>query len=114
MNRKVFVATAGLTLAVALGLWLSANDASGDPPPRGDVVVFVTGQGLYYDSIVNGPLPPHGPFQLLEEGANGLQTEFGPGDPGYLGGRWMIDGDGDGEIDTYFSCPLLPPGRETP
>ncbi len=25
----------------------------------------MTSQGLYYDSIVNGPLPPHGPFQLL-------------------------------------------------
>ncbi len=114
MNRKVFAATAGLTVAVGIGLWLSVDNASGDPPPRGDVVVFVTSQGLYYDSIVNGPLPPHGQFQLLEEGANGLQTEFGPGDPGYLGGRWMTDSDGDGEIDTYFSWPLLPPGRETP
>jgi hypothetical protein len=92
---------------------LSSADASGDPPQRGDTVVYVTGQGLYYDSIVNGPLPPKGPFQLLEMGPNGLQTEFGPGDPGYLGGRWKADFDGDGNFD-YFSCPLLPPGRENP
>ena len=95
-------------------LVMSATDASGDPPPRGDAVIFVTSQGLYYDSVVNGPLPPKGPFQLLEMGPDGLQTEFGPGDPGYIGGRWKLDSDGDGEIDTYFSCPLLPPGRENP
>ena len=50
--------------AIAL---VSAN-ANGNPPPRGDVVVFVTSQGLYYDSIVNAPLPPLGPFQLLVMG----------------------------------------------
>lgn len=102
--------------AVMIGTLLtwSGDGAFGDPPPRGDVVVFVTSQGLYYDSVVNGPLPPNGPFQLLEMGPNGLQTEFGPGDPGYIGGRWELDSDGDGEIDMRFSCPLLPPGRENP
>jgi hypothetical protein len=38
-------------------------------------VVFVTSQGLYYDTfVVRDPLPPHGRFQLIENG----QTEFGP------------------------------------
>ena len=111
-RNSLFVAAAIVVVGAVLAL--STPGANGDPPPRGDVVVFVTSQGLYYDSIVNGPLPPRGPFQLLEMGANGLQTEFGPGDTGYRGGRWMMDGDGDGEIDTYFSCPLLPPGRENP
>ena len=79
-------------------------------------VVYVTGQGLYYDSIVTAdPLPPHGPFQQLEmSGPSGLQTEFGPGDPGYVGGRWWIDVNGDftmDEGDKYFLCPLLGPGR---
>ena len=77
-------------------------------------VVFVTSQGLYYDTfVVRDPLPNEGRFQLLTNG----QTEFGPGDPGYLGGRWWEDLDGDGVQDPddhYFLCPLLPPGRPTP
>lgn len=84
---------------------------------RGDgPVIYVTSQGLYYDSIVKTDLPPKGPFQLLEMGPNGLQTEFGPGDVGYIGGRWWKDNNGNGEIDEgeTFMCPLLPPGRESP
>ena len=77
-------------------------------------VVFVTSQGLYYDTFVaKDPLPMEGKFQLL---ANGM-TEFGPGDPGYLGGRWWEDTNINGiqdENDHYFLCPLLPPGRPTP
>jgi hypothetical protein len=77
-------------------------------------VVFVTSQGLYYDTfVVKDPLPMHGRFQLL---ANG-QTEFGPGQPGYLGGRWWEDTNANGEqdpADHFFLCPLLPPGRPTP
>ena len=77
-------------------------------------VVYVTSQGLYYDTFVAvDPLPMKGPFQLLENG----QTEFGPGDPGYLGGRWWEDLNGNGlqdEGDHFFLCPLLGPGRETP
>jgi len=76
--------------------------------------VYVTSQGLYYDTfVVMDPLPMEGPFQLL---AN-MQTEFGPGQSGYLGGRWWDDTDGDGVQDAddhYFLCPLLPPGRTTP
>src|SRR5215216_992693 len=77
-------------------------------------VVFVTSQGLYYDTfVVTDPLPMEGKFQLLVNG----QTEFGPGDPGYLGGRWWEDLNGNGiqdPDDHYFLCPLLPPGRPTP
>jgi hypothetical protein len=76
--------------------------------------VYVTGQGLYYDTFVaQDPLPMHGRFQLI---ANG-ETEFGPGDPGYLGGRWWEDTNGNGQQDSsdhFFLCPLLPPGRPTP
>jgi hypothetical protein len=46
-----------------------------------------------------------------------LQTEFGLGDPEYVGGRWWVDANGDGEMDSgdaYFLCPLLGPGREEP
>ena len=77
-------------------------------------VVYVTSQGLYYDTFVAvDPLPMQGRFQLLENG----QTEFGPGDPGYLGGRWWEDLNGNGIQDAgdhFFLCPLLGPGRATP
>lgn len=77
-------------------------------------VILVTSQGLYYDTyVVQDPLPMKGKFQLLENGV----TPFGPGDPGYLGGRWWEDLNGNGVQDPddhYFLCPLLPPGRETP
>lgn len=77
-------------------------------------VVYVTSQALYYDTfVVKDPLPMEGKFQLLVNG----QTEFGPGQPGYLGGRWWQDLNAN-EIqdasDHYFLCPLLPPGRPTP
>ncbi len=77
-------------------------------------VIFVTSQGLYYDTfVVQDPLPMEGKFQLLTNG----QTEFGPGQPGYLGGRWWEDLNGNGIQDAgdhFFLCPLLPPGRTTP
>jgi len=76
--------------------------------------IFVTSQGLYYDTFVaRDPLPMHGPFQLLVN----MTTEFGPGDPGYLGGRWWEDLNGNGVQDAgdhFFLCPLLPPGIATP
>jgi hypothetical protein len=86
--------------------------------PESPIVIYVTSQGLYYDSIPGPDLPQHGRFQKLEgtPPAN-LWTEFGPGDQGYVGGRWWIDVNGDNVMDagdTYFSCPLLGPGRETP
>ena len=77
-------------------------------------VVFVTSQGLYYDTfVVKDPLPMTGPFQLLTNG----ETEFGPGQQGYRGGRWWDDLNGNGLQDPgdhFFLCPLLPPGRPTP
>jgi hypothetical protein len=79
-------------------------------------VVFVTSQGLYYDSIVVAdPLPMKGRFQQLIPGMDGLSTEFGPGEVGHLGGRWWIDVDEDGEMDAddrFFLCPLLGPGHD--
>jgi hypothetical protein len=76
--------------------------------------VYVTSQGLYYDTFVaQDPLPFEGRFQQIADG----KTEFGPGDPGYLGGRWWEDTNHNGVQDPgdhYFLCPLLPPGRSTP
>lgn len=72
-------------------------------------VVYVSSQGLYFDTFVTAKvLPPHGPFQLLVDGV----TEFGPGDKEFVGGRWMVPQE-DGSY-KYFLCPLLGPGREEP
>lgn len=77
--------------------------------------IYVPGQGLFYDSIALTDLPQQGDFQELEMGGpTGLQTEFGLGDVGYLGGRWWLDVNDDDIMDggdKYFLCPLLGPGR---
>jgi len=97
----VFIALLTVTSASAAG-----RGAAG--------VIYVTSQGLYYDTYtVADPLPFHGRFQQLDNG----QTEFGPGDPGYLGGRWWVDTNANGVMDStdhYFLCPLLGPGRTSP
>jgi hypothetical protein len=86
--------------------------AGGRPASAG--VVYVTSQGLYYDTFVaRDPLPMQGKFQRIADG----MTEFGPGDPGYLGGRWWEDTNGNDmqdEGDHFFLCPLLGPGRQAP
>jgi hypothetical protein len=118
MLRKI----AFLMLVVALSLMIAVPIASADrggEGGRGDgPVIYVTGQDLYNDSIVTAdPVPWEGPFQKLEMGPNGLQTEFGPGDPGYVGGRWWVDTNGNGYQDAddhFFLCPLLGPGRDAP
>jgi hypothetical protein len=109
MKRELVVLLAVVAIALIAALPASAN--------RGDGAlgtVYVTSQGLYYDTFVSAEtLPMHGRFQKLVNGA----TEFGPGTPGYLGGRWWIDLNGN-DIqdagDSFLLCPLLGPGRTTP
>jgi len=63
--------------------------------------------------VVQDPIPFEGQFQQIVNGT----TEFGPGDPGYLGGRWWEDTNENGIMDVtdhYFLCPLLGPGRTSP
>jgi hypothetical protein len=114
MKRKLNV----LVLAVMIALATVIPAAADGPGNRtADVVVYVTSQGLYFDSNVITDLPMRGRFQKLEVVDERLQTEFGPGDPGYLGGRWWMDLNGNNEMDEgdrFFSCPLLGPGRATP
>jgi hypothetical protein len=109
MKRKLAVLL--IVLLFALLAVIPASAGRGNEAPG---VVYVTSQGLYYDTfIVKDPLPFHGRFQKIENGT----TEFGPGDPGYLGGRWWEDTNGNNVMDAtdhYFLCPLLPPGRPTP
>jgi hypothetical protein len=125
-RHTAFVAFVSLVLAAACSKQPTAPSSSSQsnaasaavsPSRFGDRtpgVVYVTSQGLYYDTfVVKDPLPNEGRFQLLVNGT----TEFGPGQPGYLGGRWWEDLNGNGVQDAsdhYFLCPLLPPGRSTP
>jgi hypothetical protein len=117
MKRGRALTIALISLCLVFVTMMSVGYARGGGP-KDRPVIYVTSQELFYDSIVGPDLPPHGPFQQLEmAGPTGLQTEFGPGDPGYVGGRWWIDLNANGEMDEddkYFSCPLLGPGREDP
>lgn len=109
MKRRLVVIFAVLVMALMVTVPASAN--------RGDGAlgaIYVTSQGLYYDTFVSADtLPMHGPFQKLVNGT----TEFGPGDPGYLGGRWWVDVNGNNiqdEGDNFLLCMLLGPGRTSP
>jgi len=121
---KSFKVIGTLVLAASAMLISSVAFAGNNGKGRGSEgspVVYVISQGLYYDSIVLADLPRGGSFQQLVpifdgDELIGLETEFGPTDVGYLGGRWWVDMDGDGNMDDgdgYFLCPLLGPGRET-
>ena len=108
---SLVVIAAGAALASTHALAKDRTTGRGTGP-----VVYVESQGLFYDSIVLADLPPNGRFQQLKpgEGPSGLATEFGPGDVGYLGGRWWIDTNENGyqdADDAFFLCPLLGPGR---
>ncbi len=111
--KRLLSLVGGLLLVVALAAPAAAHEHRSTGRGTGPVV-YVPGQGVAYDSIVLTELPANGPFQKLEMGGpTGLYTEFGPGDPGYLGGRWWVDVNGDGiqnEGDAFFLCPLLGPG----
>ncbi len=104
------IGSASATSSATAGGAVTSPSRFGDRTPG---VIYVTSQGLYYDTfVVKDPLPMSGKFQLLVSG----ETEFGPGQPGYLGGRWWEDENGNGVQDPddhYFLCPLLPPGRTT-
>jgi hypothetical protein len=67
MKTKLSV-LAVLSLVAIAAVWTATETSAlagrGDGP-----VIYVKSQGLYYDSIVTAdPLPPKGPFQLLEMG----------------------------------------------
>lgn len=109
MKRRLSVLLIVLLLTLVAVVPVSAN--------RGDGAlgtIYVSSQGLYYDTFVTAEtLPMQGRFQKLENGV----TEFGPGTPGYLGGRWWVDvnlNDMMDEGDQFLLCPLLGPGRTSP
>jgi hypothetical protein len=111
------VGTAVLAQALMSGPVLAEGQGRGNNDLG---TVYVWSQGLYYETFKTTDLPPRGRFQPLDPTGGpdgGPSTPYGPGDQGYVGGRWWIDTNGDGEMDdmdTYFSCPLLGPGRAEP
>lgn len=120
MRKQTLLKSTLSALALAAGLAFSTSAGAGTPPVTpppgtpntGGPMIYVTSQDTTYATIVLGALPTSGPFQQLFADADGLSTEFGPGDVGYLGGRWWVDADGDGtmnEGDVFFLCPLLGP-----
>ena len=88
-------------------------------------LIYVTSQGMTYYTIVpyaGGSLRYNGnngiSFQPIDPTTTPASTPYGPGDPGYRGGRWWVDVNGNGEMDPegtdhYFLCPLTlhAPGR---
>jgi hypothetical protein len=109
MKRKLSVLFVVIVIALLTVIPVSAGRGNGALG-----TIYVTSQGLYYDTFVSASvLPMQGPFQKLVNGT----TEFGPGDPGYLGGRWWVDVNGDNimnEGDRFLLCMLLGPGRTMP
>ncbi len=117
-----------LTIVMAVPA-LASNGKSADSHgrPGSDVKVTVTGtdddpaNDVVYDSIVKADLPMKGRFQQLIPTDTGLTTAYGPGDHGYVGGRWWLDNPtpepDKGEVgvmdawDSFFLCPLLGPGE---
>jgi hypothetical protein len=122
MTRRLLVLAGAVVMLLAMAVPASAepNGNANGPVEGRRTMVYVESQGLWYSSVVGPALPQAGPFQELKPGAGpggGLATEFGPGDPGYLGGRWWIDANGSGEMDDgdlFFSCPLIGKGHSSP
>jgi hypothetical protein len=112
---SILMLTSLLTLAIPFVYAAPSDNAQGKPGHLNDgTFVYVTSQGKYYRTIVpptgDGTLPAKGPFQLLYVVDGQLTTEFGPGDKGYVGGRWMLElPDGSWK---YFLCPLLGPAYD--
>lgn len=114
MRRLLVIALVMGALVVAMAVPAFAGKPGETPPGRAQI--YVTSQDVTYESILLGSLPANGPFQKLEVGPGGPYTEFGPGDPGYLGGRWWVDVNGDDvmdEGDVYFLCPLIGRGNSS-
>ena len=120
---NIFKLVTTITLAAALTMAASSTYAKDRTKGRGAPgmpVIYVTSQDLFYDTLLLGDLPYNGTenFQRLEmDGPTGVQTEFGPTDTGYYGGRWWVDANPNGymdEEDVFFLCPLLGPGRTKP
>jgi hypothetical protein len=120
MSKTKLVSTIALASVMAL-MTSSVYAKDKGRGSSGNPVIYVTSQDMYYDTLLLGDLPYNGTsnFQKLEPGMGptGVQTEFGPRDTEYFGGRWWVDANDNGYMDdedVYFLCPLLGGGRSEP
>ncbi|MFV8820011.1 hypothetical protein [Haliea sp. E17] len=120
INSKILAAAGTALLVPALLATPALAQKKGRGNNDGLGLIYVESQGLYYETFATTNLPPVGRFQPLDPTGGpdgGPSTPYGPGDNGFVGGRWWIDTNLDGEQDAgdmYFSCPLLGPGRAAP
>jgi len=114
-KRTVAMFSAALLAPALLAIPATAKPGRGNNDGLG--MIYVESQGLYYETFGTTDLPPIGRFQPLDPTGGpdgGPSTPYGPGDKDYVGGRWWVDTNADGEMDAgdmYFSCPLLGPGK---
>jgi hypothetical protein len=72
---------------------------------NGDAYIYVTSQNKYYRTIV--PISAEKGLPYIGHNGDSFQelynfmTDYGPGDPGYRGGRWWIDSNPNGEMDEF-------------
>lgn len=126
MRKTILTALVVGLLSVAMAVpAFASNGKSADSNGRAgsELTILVTGgdddpsNDLIYDSIVKADLPMKGRFQQLIPTPGGVanaMTAYGPGDHDFVGGRWWVDANGNGEMDAedaFFICPLLGPGR---
>ena len=67
------------------------------------MVIDMENQGLHYGSIVDPSLLMKSRFQRIEVVDRQLAIEFGPGDYGFMGGRWWVDINGDNIQDEGYA-----------
>jgi hypothetical protein len=126
MNNKIigFVALLAFSMLLSVPSALAVvvdNPGNGPPGHLNDGTVGmiqVTSDGTIWYTIVpyaGGNLVYNGhnggSFQPIDPTTTPASTPYGPGDPGYRGGRWWVDVNGNGEMDPegtdhYFLCPL--------
>ena len=109
-----------MLLTVPLALAVVVDNPGNGPPSHvndGTVgVIRVTSDGMdWYTIVPKNPIVYNGKnggsFQILDTTTTPPSTPYGPGDPGYRGGRWWVDVNGNEEMDPegtdhYFLCPL--------
>lgn len=119
MKTKLIIAVSVVMMFVIPGTALALKGGAGGRVDNN--AIFVTSDGLYYDTFVSqDPVPYNGhngnSFQELYFVNGQPTTDYGPGDPGYKGGRWWLDLNGNDKkdpegVDHYFVCPLFGPGE---
>ncbi len=120
INSKILAAAGTALLVPALLATPALAQKKGRGNNDGLGLIYVESQGLYYETFGTTMLPPVGRFQPLDPTGGpdgGPSTPYGPGDQGFVGGRWWVDSNGNGyqdEADHFFLCPLLGPGTTSP